>query len=137
MLNVLSGHKVDRFAIGQFDQDSFYIVGVVDNLSHRGLKARILNMEAGISIFISLFTFTWQASRMLPSFSSVALSKGLSVGRRGPPPLRTLHLQAPQVPLPPQAEGRKICFSVSEESRLFPPFTVSWRLPLMSILQSP
>ncbi len=100
------------------------------------LNFRILNISSGISILISFFTLTWQAN-LLFSASSLAVKYGFSVGKTGPPPSTTTHLQAPQEPLPPQAEGTKIFSSAKEVSSEDPPLTVTFLLPLISISQSP
>ena len=75
--------------------------------------------EAGTSMAISSLTFTWQARRQL-SLISLREKWTVSVGRISPPPLTTCTLHWPQLPLPPQAEGRNTLLSAMVESRGFP-----------------
>ena len=63
---------------------------------------------------------------------------GNSVGRTGPTSVSIWHLQAPQLPRPPQAEGRYIPSEDKEERSASPPFISSSFLPLfISIFTSP
>lgn len=62
-----------------------------------------------------------------------------SVGNMAPPPSRTFTLHTPHVPLPPQAEGRKICWlarvlNSDPPAGTFKVFPVS---SLISMLTSP
>ena len=66
-----------------------------------------LNALSGTAICISSFTLTWQPSLQLLVICFL-LKKPTSVGRIVPPPDITRHLHCPQLPLPPQADGRKI-----------------------------
>jgi hypothetical protein len=51
------------------------------------------------------------------------LTSDSSVGRISPPPSVHRHLQVPQVPLPPQAQGIRMSLSSSAASRVLP---VGW-----------
>jgi hypothetical protein len=59
-----------------------------------------------------------------------------SVGSIAPPPVLTITLQTPQLPLPPQAEGMKILLSLRVLSRVVPAGTRSAALasPLIVIV---
>src|SRR5690606_23991160 len=87
---------------------------------------------------MSCFTFTWQDNLTL--FCCSARDRWpTSVGRTSPPPSSTTHLHSPQVPPPPQAEGRKIFWALKVLIRVDPPETTNGLVssPLMMILTSP
>ena len=71
--------------------------------------------EAGTFMSRSFFTFTWHARRQL-SFISLRVKCTASVGRISPPPAVTCTLHWPQLPLPPQAEGRNTFLVASADS---------------------
>src|SRR5690606_18512800 len=89
-------------------------------------------------IFMSCFTLTWQDNRTL-FCCSVRLRWPTSVGRTSPPPSSTTHLHSPQVPPPPQAEGRNIFWLLKVLIRVEPPETTKgfFSSLLMTILTSP
>ena len=78
--------------------------------------------EAGTLMSRSFFTLTWQASRQ-SSFISLRVKCTASVGSISPPPAVTCTLHCPQLPLPPQAEGRKTSLVAMAESRGTPEAT--------------
>ena len=80
---------------------------------------RTLKTSAGISIFMSCLTFTWQDNRT-PSRTSPRLIWLSSVGRTAPPPSSTLTVHTPQLPFPPHADGMKILLSASVPSSVLP-----------------
>ena len=97
-----------------------------------------LNTSGGNSIDRSCFTFTWHESRT-PSRASPREMWLNSVGRMAPPPLVTLTVQTPQLPLPPQADGMKMLFAARVPRRVPPalvhsPFSGS---PFTVIVTSP
>ena len=92
--------------------------------------------SAGTLMSRSPFTFTWQASRQL-SLISLRVKCTASVGRISPPPSVTRTLHWPQLPLPPQAEGRKT-FSVARAERSGrPDSTLTLRSSLMVTVTLP
>ena len=65
----------------------------------------ISSTESSTTIFMSSFTFTWQPKRQW-ACCSLRLKCTISVGNMLPPPVVTRTLHCPQLPFPPQAEGR-------------------------------
>src|SRR5690554_1746741 len=94
------------------------------------------NISSGTAILRSCFTFTWQLRRQ---FSAISLREkyGDSVGRISPPPSKTWHLHMAQVPPPPQADGKKMSFSLNVVNKVFPDSTSSVFSPLISIFTGP
>ena len=84
---------------------------------------------------MSPLTFTWQPKRQ-SSWICLRLKKPVSVGRISPPPSVTWHRHIPQVPPPPQAEGRKILLLLSVDNNVLPDST-SEISPLMFNLTGP
>src|SRR5690606_23559991 len=77
------------------------------------------NTSSGTRIFMSCLTFTWHARRQC-SLASARVMWVSSVGRMSPPPSKTWHLHIAQVPPPPQADGRKIPWDASADSKVPP-----------------
>ncbi len=92
--------------------------------------------SSGITISMSSFTLTWQPRRHW-LFCCFLVKKPVSVGRISPPPFVTRHLHMPQVPPPPQAEGRNIFSFESVERSDDPGLTVSSLSPLIVTLTLP
>ena len=93
-------------------------------------------IDCGTTILRFSFTFTWQPKRQW-SWICLRVKKPTSVGKIEPPPSTTRHLHWPQLPLPPQAEGRYTFCSARVLMRVLPTGTVSSLSSLMVIFTSP
>ena len=92
--------------------------------------------EAGTSISRFSLTFTWHARRQC-SLASLREMWTASVGSISPPPSTTFTRHWPQLPFPPQAEGRKTFCDAMVESRESPAGTLKDFSPLTVISTSP
>jgi len=85
---------------------------------------------SGTLISMSCFTFTWHPRRQF-ACCSLREKCTFSVGSISPPPASTWQRHCAHEPPPPQAEGKKILFSASVDSRLEPTSTSTSFSPLM------
>ena len=82
------------------------------------------------------FTLHWQPNRQW-SLISLREKWGRSESRISPPPSNTCTLHCPQLAFPPQAEGKKMPFSLSVVITLLPWGTLIFLSPLMTISTLP
>ena len=96
-----------------------------------------LRADSGTTILRFSLTLTWHPNLQWSSICFL-LKNPTSVGRIVPPPSSTRHLHWPQLPLPPQADGRKIFCSARVASSELPGVTSTSFWPsLMLILTFP